>query len=543
MNRIALGIAVAAILPAMNVPAMAQISLETSTTSARQYIERGQLKRAETGLKKSIEQASAAGQQDIGVARAAVLLAKVYRQSGKFSESRGSLEQAHAIYKTLGSVEPEYADEFKALAGSFRTIDTTVLGASSGALKNNAAIITMAKTETGAHVEIKMDAPYQNSLNNGKLDGIQLEKLVTFELDQSTSPQIQVTNIKGFKIHSVEKNMWVNLLALKVGAVDNEGKYDTELTAGKAGITKTVPAKLPQKAYEPVLAIANQLSQFVSPVDLDLPVAVQPATNTPAVPAVSSGAATSTAPGADTPGVTPSVAPDLTPSASVPAAVPSSSSTAPAAPVAPYSVSPSPETVTPASMAPASPASSSSSNSVQEPGGLQTKRLGVIQVGPRPAFSPGSSNHSVTVIPESGVPSTPVPASSTPPVPVSSSVAVPLSPGSEAVSSPKALTGQSSETPQVTSKCHHENSAEREKSSRKDDDDDDDRENSGENKSQEHKKVAERSRIEKHGDDDSSERNQVVKTSSDNTRHRHHDDDDDDDDDDDKEKDKDKGKD
>lgn len=280
MPRLVLGIIVASIVSVAALPALAEAAMEDNLSVARQFIARGQLKRAETNLKNSIERA--ADQQDVGVARAAVLLSTVYRDQGKFAESQAALDRARSVYKVIGTADPEYAEACAGLAAQYRLFEPDVLGSAGSALKKSSGTISMAKGTAGAKFEIRIDAPYQNSLNNGKLDGLQLDRLVTFDLEQPSPTQINVINIKGFRIHSVEKNMWVNLLSLKIGPADSEGKYDTELTAGKAGITKTVASKLPQSAYLPIANLASQLSKFAEPVAPDLPIAIAPPASQPA---------------------------------------------------------------------------------------------------------------------------------------------------------------------------------------------------------------------------------------------------------------------
>jgi hypothetical protein len=253
-------------------PGFAAASLETSIEGAQKALEQQQFKKAETILKKAVELAKTSGTQDVNLARAEVMLATSLRGSDKVNQAGEALEQAHSVYKTLGFVEPAYVDELKNLAGSYQRIETDVLGDAGNALKNNSPVVSMSKAGTGGHVEIRLATAYENSLNSPKVDGVQLEKLVSFDIAQPDSSTIHISNIKGFKIHSVEKNTWVNLLELSTGAVDSEGKYDATITAGKAGITKTVPSKLPSKAYEPVLAIAKRLGQFGSVGAIDLPV-------------------------------------------------------------------------------------------------------------------------------------------------------------------------------------------------------------------------------------------------------------------------------
>lgn len=264
----------------------ATTSLDGVIETAQQSISNGQSKRAEAALKKAL--ASTDGTKDATFARAQVLYATALRQSGKFGDASEALAEALATYKTLGSVDPAYIEELKVLAPNFQSIELEILRGAANSLKNNSATVTMEKTATGGHVEIKMPTPMESSLNNAKVDGVQLDKLVYFDIESSDPNAIHLSGIKGFRIHSVEKNTWVNLIDLKTGALDAEGKYDATIVAGKAGITKTVPAKLPLKAAEPILGLAEQLQRFGAVPQIDLPIAVAkpvetPVTTTPVV--------------------------------------------------------------------------------------------------------------------------------------------------------------------------------------------------------------------------------------------------------------------
>lgn len=293
MKRVALGIATISALTALaSGPVFAaSATLESTVALAKESIDGQQYKKAELSLKKALSQVTPDGTNDSTIASAQVLLANCYRQAGKYSDSADALDQAHTIYKRLGFAEPQYVDELGNLSKTFKLIDLTVLGSAANTLKNNSSVISIAKTDSGAHIEIRTPTAFENPLNNPKVDGVQIDKLVSFDIDQQ-SGSIHLGNIKGFKIHSVEKNTWANLYDLKTNSnPDAEGKYDTQITAGKAGIQKIVAAKLPIKAYEPVGAMANEVANFgKSNPTMDLPIMAAKPKQAPAAEA----AATST---------------------------------------------------------------------------------------------------------------------------------------------------------------------------------------------------------------------------------------------------------
>jgi len=132
-------------------------------------------------------------------------------------------------------------------------------------LRSNSATMSLSKKNEVSPTKVKITAPakFEKPLNNAKLDGVQLDKLVTFDLAKDASGQVRLSNIKGFKIHSVEKQLWANLFDLVVQPMQTaEGTYQATLTAGKAGIKKVVDAKLPQKVVDSINAIVQQAVAF-----------------------------------------------------------------------------------------------------------------------------------------------------------------------------------------------------------------------------------------------------------------------------------------
>ncbi|CAN5120108.1 hypothetical protein BH10CYA1_BH10CYA1_35050 [soil metagenome] len=291
----------------------------SSQQSGEKAYEQHQYKKAETSLLKALDAAATEGTKDVDVARARVLLAKVYRESARPQRASEQLVLALTIYKKLGFAEPVFADERTQLFKEYKQVDPGALGQGYDALKNNSAVISIQKKDAGAHVEFTMPAAMEKSLNSQKVDGLQLEAVVSFDLTTTSDGKVHASSIKGFKIHSVEKNTWANLLDLSVGGPANaEGTYDATIIAGKGGFTKTVAAKLPEKAYQPVKTIADQIEKFDGAPALDIPIAAAPAEVTPtATPSFTPSVTTVPveAPTASTTSITPTtttVAPDST---------------------------------------------------------------------------------------------------------------------------------------------------------------------------------------------------------------------------------------
>lgn len=269
-------------------PSLADDALyQKYSQAAEQAFQQQQYRKAETNLVKAIKQIEA--QEDVNLARALTRLATIYRQENKVGDAAATLARALKIYQKLGFVESDFVTEITEVGKVVKIADLERLGKpSANALKESNAVVTMNKgADGGVSVTIEMPLRMEKPLNSPKLDGIALEKLVSFDITRQ-GEVLNLANIKGFKIHSVEKNMWVNLLDLSVQPANADGKHAVQLTAGKAGITKTVDATLPGSAFEPIGGIAAQIDTFGAPVQFALPVvasAKQPETATAASPA------------------------------------------------------------------------------------------------------------------------------------------------------------------------------------------------------------------------------------------------------------------
>jgi len=154
-------------------------------------------------------------------------------------------------------------------------VDLGLLGAASAeALRNNGAQVEMTPKDGAYSVRIKMPSKLEHPFGSPKLDQFSLDKEVTFKLSENPDGTVHLSNIKGFKIHSVEKQMWVNLYGVDFGAPDAQGQHESVISAGKMGVVKQVPTSISSKTYEPIAGFVASIHGGASPTSL--PVAGQP---------------------------------------------------------------------------------------------------------------------------------------------------------------------------------------------------------------------------------------------------------------------------
>ncbi|MBI4533123.1 MAG: tetratricopeptide repeat protein [Candidatus Melainabacteria bacterium] len=253
------------------------------------YMQEGQLaydnhryRKAQTMWLKALTEVEGSGQDDQQLASTLTKLAQVLRQSEDYGGANDYLQRALVIYQRLGKAHPEFAQEYAELSRAYRLIDLERLGTGTAeTLKANSAKMCVVRQDTGNHVQIDVPERFEKSLNSTRVDQIGLEKLVTFDISRDGSGWIEVSKIKGFKIHSVERNTWANLYNLLIKSIDAEGKYDAVITAGKAGITKVVDGKISPKAYEPIVGIAMQAEMLGTPEVLSIQVDTAQAASVP----------------------------------------------------------------------------------------------------------------------------------------------------------------------------------------------------------------------------------------------------------------------
>lgn len=310
--------------------------------AGQQAVDSGDWTKAEMNYSKALKELESAGVTgDQTYATALKRLAQSCRRNQKFDDAGQYLNRAISVCKTIGFGDPEVNSEFIELSKECKIVDLEKLGpGSANTLKANSAVMTLKKSGSGYACTIVLPQRFEKSLNSDKIDQMGLEKECTFNVVEEADGTVRATDIKGFKIHSVEKNMWVNLLGCTFGPANGQGQHESVISAGKMGVVKNVNSTIMPKTYEPVSGIIASIHEMGQPVEPPLAIASTPSTATstsPATSAASSPVPTSrveTAPVVSIPSVsTPpvSTSTDSTPSVSMPA------SSAPAVSIPPIS--------------------------------------------------------------------------------------------------------------------------------------------------------------------------------------------------------------
>jgi hypothetical protein len=243
-------------------------SLDKLEQSAQEAFDQGKFKKAEISWGKAVKTLEDNGQKDSFFETCLKRLGQTYRKLARSVEAYQTLMRAWEICNAAGIQDTELAQELADLSTSYRPIDVAELGAGAAtALKKaNVTSVCLIKTNDGNKLQIDLPDRYEKQLDNDSVDGIALEKQVTVDLDEDASGIVTLTNIKGFKIHSKEKNMWVNLLQTVIKPADTQGEHPAEVTAGKMGVTKTVSASLPANGFEPLGGVLKQARAMVTPL-------------------------------------------------------------------------------------------------------------------------------------------------------------------------------------------------------------------------------------------------------------------------------------
>lgn len=150
-----------------------------------------------------------------------------------------------------------------------QSVDLNLLGAASAeALRNNGAQINMTQSDGGYSVRISQPSKLEHGFGSPKLDQFALDKEVTFNLSENPDGSVHLSNIKGFKIHSVEKQMWVNLYGVDFGAPDAQGQHESVISAGKMGVVKQVPTSISPRTFEPIAGFIASIHGTTAPTTL-----------------------------------------------------------------------------------------------------------------------------------------------------------------------------------------------------------------------------------------------------------------------------------
>lgn len=245
---------------------------EKTVLRGQQAFEHGSIKSAITYWKKALGIAP----EPKNSADVQTHIAEAFASQKKYSDANSYLDQALDAYSKLGGVSADFARVYADVTSKARSIPAHVFGESAEKKLNDcAAKVSMQQAELGGtHIDIVAPARFTTDVNGGgKIDQIGFEKAVSFDVVRDTVGNTVVSNIKGFRMHIPEKGMWVNLLNLVVKPADGTGNAPVEVTAGKAGITKTVESSLPPRAVAKIEALTKSAEEELGkPAMLTLPV-------------------------------------------------------------------------------------------------------------------------------------------------------------------------------------------------------------------------------------------------------------------------------
>ena len=261
---------------------------EKAKTTAQAATDASEWKRAETNWGKCLGVLEAQGEAtpDANLELTLKRLAQACRQNGDYGDGMAYLQRAVDVAAKIGLSDPDLQAEANELGKFCRVIDPIKLGKDAEKLirENKATIIVVKDKDEGNFiVTVTIPNRIENNTGDDKVDQIAMEKIVTLNLNEGTDGTVAATNIKGFKIHVVEKKMWVNLLAAKFAKPNDTGARDVAITAGKMGVTKTVTQSVDANFYQPVAAFVEETKLFGTPTDIAT--GATPATSTTATSA------------------------------------------------------------------------------------------------------------------------------------------------------------------------------------------------------------------------------------------------------------------
>ncbi len=259
---------------------------EKAKVTAQAATDAGEWKKAETNWGKCLTALEAMGEAtpDANLELTLKRLAQANRQNGDYGDGMAYLQRAVDTAAKINMADPELQTEATELGKFCRVIDPSKLGKDAEKLiRDNKATIIVVKDKDEGNFIVTVTIPnrIENTTGDDKVDQIAMEKSVTLNLSESPDGTVAASNIKGFKIHVVEKKMWVNLLGVKFGKANETGAHDAAITAGKMGVTKTVNQSIDANFYQPVAAFVDETKLFGTASDIAT-TTTAPASNTAA---------------------------------------------------------------------------------------------------------------------------------------------------------------------------------------------------------------------------------------------------------------------
>lgn len=233
---------------------------ERLTAAAEKAYEHGLYHRAETLWGKALNCVCESQTTDRNLAQALKRFGETLLKERKFAEAQLSLKHAASLFETLAVEDAELTADLLALSQTYKDVDVHQLGKFASGLLQDANLTSMGIIHEGDKNRVFMTFPerFTKHIDDKDIDGVAIDKVVTFDLTRLPDGAVQIDNIKGLKVHV---KFWVNVIGSKFKHSD-DGDYDSDVTAQKMGVTKTVSTKLDEKKYEPVAGLVGQLSSF-----------------------------------------------------------------------------------------------------------------------------------------------------------------------------------------------------------------------------------------------------------------------------------------
>ncbi len=206
-----------------------------------------------------------------------VRLARAHKESDQLDAASQRINEAANLARKLGNGDPELQATFDSINALCKQVDIDTLGTgTTNALKSNSSTMTVVKDSSGYKVTIRTPAKFESSTGNDKVDMLGLDPVVTFSLAQDSDGTVRVYDVKGMRMHSVEKAMWVNFFGCRFGPQNEQSYRPSTISAGKMGVVKEVSRDLPPRIFAPVAGILAAISTMGQPVDPPLPAYTAP---------------------------------------------------------------------------------------------------------------------------------------------------------------------------------------------------------------------------------------------------------------------------
>lgn len=206
-----------------------------------------------------------------------VRLARAHKEQDQLDAASQRINEAANLARKLGYGDQELQATFDSINALCKQVDIDTLGpGTTNALKSNSSTMTVVKDASGYKVTIRTPAKFDSSTGNDKVDMLGLDPLVTFSLAQDSDGTVRIYDVKGMRMHSVEKAMWVNFFGCRFGPQNEQSNRPSTISAGKMGVVKEVNRDLPPRIFAPVAGILAAISTMGQPVDPPLPAYIAP---------------------------------------------------------------------------------------------------------------------------------------------------------------------------------------------------------------------------------------------------------------------------